>query len=108
MTAFEVTCQGKSKTLQDWAKGISIRDRARLGPEERANFRDIVNVMSGLALSARFLEVAPEYPTFSVLVTEENRRALVANTLKTLAGGTRTKDAIAILEAMEMLDGDRI
>lgn len=108
MTAFEVTYQGKSKTLQDWAKGISIRDKARLGPEERANFRDIVNVVSGLALGSRFAELAPEYPTFSVLVTEENRRQLVANTLKTLLGGPRTKDAIAILEALEMLDGDRI
>jgi hypothetical protein len=108
MTAFEVTYQGKTKTLQDWAKGISIRDRARLGHDERANFRDIVNVVSGLALGPRFAEVAPEYPTFSVLVTEENRRQLVGNTLKALLGGTRTKDAVAMLEALEMLDGDRI
>jgi hypothetical protein len=108
MTAFEVTYQGKPRTLQDWAKGISIRDRARLGPEEKANFRDIVNVVSGLALGPRFAEVAPEYPTFSVLVTEENRKQLVANTLKALTGSPRTKDAIAILEALEMLDGDRI
>jgi hypothetical protein len=27
MTAFEVTYQGKTKTLQDWAKGVSIRDK---------------------------------------------------------------------------------
>lgn len=108
MTAFEVTYQGKPKTLQDWAKGISIRDRARLGPEEKANFRDIVNVVSGLALGPRFAEVAPEYPTFSVLVTEDNRKQLVANTFKALTGSPRTKDAIAILEALEMLDGDRI
>ena len=33
MTAFEVTYQGKTKTLQDWSKGISLRDRARLGPD---------------------------------------------------------------------------
>jgi hypothetical protein len=108
MTAFQVTYQGQTKTLQDWAKGISIRDKARLGPEDRANFRDIVNVVSGIALNPRFAEVAPEYPTFSVLVTEDNRRQLVGNTLKALQGGVRTKDAIAILEALEMLDGDRI
>jgi hypothetical protein len=35
MTAFEVTYQGKTKTLQEWTRGISLRDKARLGPEER-------------------------------------------------------------------------
>ena len=108
MSAFEVTYQGKTKTLQEWAKGVSIRDKLRLGPDERANFRDIINVTSGLALGTHFGDLAPEYPTFSVLVTEANRKQLIANTLKALAGGTRTKDAIAILDAMEMLDGDRI
>ena len=108
MTAFEVTYQGKTKNLQDWAKGVNIRDRLRLGSDERANFRDIVNVVSGLALNQQFAEVSPEYPTFPVLVTESNRKQLVGNALKALAGGTRTKDANAILDALEMLDGDRI
>ena len=108
MSAFEVTCQGKSKTLQEWAKGVSLRDKLRLGPEERANFRDIVNVTAGLALGAHFANLAPEYPAFSVLVTESNRKQLVGNALRALAGGTRTKDAAAILDALELLDGDRV
>jgi hypothetical protein len=108
MTAFEVSYQGKSKTLQEWTKGVSLRDKARLGPEERINFRDVVNVISGLALNNQFAEVAPEYPTFSALVTEVNRKQLVGNALRALAGGNRTKDAIIILDGLEMLDGDRI
>jgi hypothetical protein len=108
MTAFEVTYQGKTKTLQDWSKGVSMRDKARLGPDERINFRDVVNIVSGLALNPQFAETSPEYPSFSVLVTETNRKQLIGNTLKALAGGTRTKDAAAILDALEMLDGDRI
>lgn len=108
MTAYEVTYQGKTRTLQEWTKGVSLRDKARLGPEERINFRDVVNVTSGLALNNQFTDDAPEYPIFSVLLTEANRRQLVSNALKTLAGGPRTKDAVAILDALEMLDGDRI
>lgn len=108
MTAFEVTYQGKSKALQEWAKGVSLRDKARLGPEERINFRDVVNVISGLALNNQFAEVAHEYPTFSALVTEANRKQLVGNALRALAGGNRTKDAVVILDGLEMLDGDRI
>jgi hypothetical protein len=108
MTAFEVTYQGKTKTLQEWTKGVSIRDKLRLGADERANFRDIVNVISGLALKQHFADIAPDYPVFSMLVTETNRKQLVGSALKALAGGTRTKDANAILDALEMLDGDRI
>lgn len=108
MTAFEVTYQGKTKTLQDWTKGVSIRDKLRLGADERANFRDIVNVISGLALKQHFADIAPDYPVFSMLVTETNRKQLVGSALKALAGGTRTKDANAILDALEMLDGDRV
>ncbi|MDN3568614.1 DUF6079 family protein [Paeniroseomonas aquatica] len=108
MAAYEVTYQGKARTLQEWTKGISLRDKARLGPEERINFRDVVNIISGVALNNRFAEVAPEYPTFSALVTESNRRQLVGNALRALAGGNRTKDAVVILDGLEMLEGDRI
>lgn len=108
LTAFEVTYQGKAKTLQDWAKGVSLRDRARLGPEERINFRDIVNIVSGLVLSQHFADIAPEYPKFPVLVTEANRKSLIGATLRALAGGTRTKDATAVFDALEVLDGERI
>lgn len=107
-TAFEVTYQGKAKTLQDWAKGVSLRDRARLGPDEKINFRDIVNIVSGVVLAQRFADIAPEYPKFPVLVTEANRKSLITSTLRALAGGTRTKDATAVLDALEVLDGERI
>ena len=108
MTAYEVTHQGKAQTLQEWTKGISLRDKARLGSEQRINFRDVVNTISGLALNNQFTEVAPEYPTFSALVTQSNRKQLVGNALRALAAGNRTKDAVVILDGLEMLDGDRI
>lgn len=108
MTAFEVTYQGKTRRLAEWAKGVSMRDKLRLGPDDRANFRDIVNVTASLALGTHFADLAPEYPTFSVLVTESNRKQLITHALRRLAGGPATRDAIAILDALEMLDGDRI
>lgn len=108
LEAFEVTFQGKSKTLRDWTKGISLRDKARLGPDERINFRDVVNVIAGIALSSRFSDISPEYPTFSALVTESNKKQLIGNALRALSGSTRTKDAVIVLDGLEMLDGDRI
>ena len=41
-------------------------------------------------------------------MTEANRKLLIGSALRALAGGTRTKDAVAILDALEMLDGDSI
>ncbi|CAA9892391.1 ATPase [Candidatus Methylobacter favarea] len=108
LTAFEVTYQGKTKTLQNWIKGVSLRDKARLGADERINFRDVVNVISGLVLAPHFHDLSPEYPAFPVLITESNRKMVISNALKALAGGTKTKDAIAVLDALEMLEGDRI
>jgi len=105
MTAYEVTYQGKTKTLQAWVTGVSLRDKARLGPEDRINFRDVVNVVSGMALACHFAELAPEYPSFSAFVTEMNRRQLVTNALKMLAGGPKTKDGTVVLDALQMLDG---
>ncbi|MGD8217686.1 DUF6079 family protein [Pseudomonas thivervalensis] len=108
MNAYEVTYQGKKASLQDWVKGISLRDKARLGNDERVNFRDVVNVVAGLAMNQQFAETAPEYPTFPVLVTRSNLKQMVGSALKALAGGTRSKDANAVLDALEMLDGERI
>jgi len=82
MTALEVTHAGKSKPLADWVRGVSMRDKARLGADDRINFRDIVNVVSGLAFGQQFADLAPEYPTFSLLVTEINRKQLVVSALQ--------------------------
>ncbi|MFB1485585.1 MULTISPECIES: DUF6079 family protein [unclassified Thiocapsa] len=108
MTALDVTFGGKTKPLQDWVRGVGLRDKAHLGADERVNFRDVVNVVSGLALGQSFADMAPEYPTFSILLTEMNRKQLMLGALRWLAGGPRTKDAVAVLDALEMLDGDRI
>ncbi len=107
-TAFEVNHGGKSRPVQDWVKGVALRDRAHLGPDDVVNFRDLVNVVAGLALRQHFADLAPEYPSFSLLVTEANRKQLVGSALRWLAGGPRTKDAVAILDALGLLDGDRI
>lgn len=61
-------------------QGISLRDKARLGPEERINFRDVVNVTLRPGLNNQFMKVSPEYPTFSVLI-RINRGQLLFCTL---------------------------
>ena len=106
--AFEVVYQGKKKPLMDWAKGVDFRARAGLGANERINFRDMINTISGICLSHHFEDIAPQYPQFSVLVTHLNREQYAKDALRVISGGNRTKQATAVLDALKLLDGDRI
>ena len=108
ITAFEVTYQGRTKTMTEWAKGTSIRELSGIGSHERINFRDLVNTVAGICLGAHFQDQAPEYPAFSVLITGANRAQAAQDTLRAIAGQIRTKQATAVLDALELLDGERL
>ena len=108
VTAFEVTYQGRSKPLTEWAKGKSIRERSGISSHERINFRDLVNTIAGICLGAHFQDQAPEYPFFSVLITGVNRAQAAQDALRAIAGQNRTKQATAVLDALELLDGERL
>jgi hypothetical protein len=107
-TAFEVTHQGRAKVMAEWAKGKSIRDLSGIGAYERINFRDVVNAVASICLGAHFQDQAPEYPSFSVLITGANRAQAAQDALRVIAGQNRTKQATAVLDALELLDGDRL
>ncbi len=106
--AFEVTYQGRAKSLTEWAKGKSIRELSGIGSHERINFRDLVNTIAGVCLGAHFQDQAPEYPFFSVLITGTNREQAAQDALRAIAGQNRTKQATAVLDALELLDGERL
>jgi Family of unknown function (DUF6079) len=101
-TAFEVTYQGKSKPLLGWVKGKAV------GGGGRINVRDVVNTVASVCLAPHFKELAPDYPTFSVLITTATREQAAQDALKGIAGGTRTRQATAVLDALELLDGERL
>ena len=106
--AFEVTYQGRSKSMTEWAKGKSIRDLSGLSPHETINFRDLVNTIAGVCLAPNFENQAPDYPFFSVLITGNNRAQAAQDALRAIAGQNRTKQATAVLDALELLDGEKI
>ena len=107
-TAFKATYQGRSKSLTEWAKGKSIRELSGIGSHERINFRDLMNTISGVCLETHFQDQAPEYPFFSVLITGTNRDQAAQDALRAIAGQNRTKQAAAVLDALELLDGERL
>lgn len=107
-TAFEVTCQGRAKSLTEWVKGKSFREVSGIAPGERLNFRDLVNTIASVCLAPHFQNLAPEYPSFTVLITGANRAQAAQDALRAIAGQHRTKQATAVLDALELLDGSRL
>jgi succinate dehydrogenase flavin-adding protein (antitoxin of CptAB toxin-antitoxin module) len=101
-TAFEVTYQGKQKPLLEWVKG---KLRTHTGS---ANIRDIVNTVGSVCLAGSFEDDAPEYPVFSALITNDNREQAVQDAIKYIALGRKTQLAAAVLDAFDLLDGDKL
>ena len=106
--AFEVTYRGRTKSLIEWAKDKSIRALSGIAPHERINFRDLVNTIAGICLDTHFQDQAPEYPRFSVLITGTSRTQAAQDALRAIAGQNRTKQATAVLDALELLDGEKL
>ena len=110
-TAFEVTHQGRTKTVPQWLKGVNIREALGFGPQHAAtpgSILDHVNLVAATALADHFEAEAPEYPRFSVPVTTQSRAQAAADALRVVRGARPTKQATAVLDALELLDGDRL
>jgi hypothetical protein len=102
-TAYEVTHRGQRKKLLEWVKGKAIATSGG-----RANVRDTVNGVAAICLAPHFQDQAPNYPTFSILITGDNRLQAADDAVRAVAGQLRTKQATAVLDALELLDGDRL
>ena len=59
-------------------------------------------------LAPDFENQSPDYPTFSVLITRQNRDQTAGEALKWIAGGVRAKQGAAVLDALGLLDGDQL
>ena len=101
-TAFEVEHQGTSKGLAAVVQGKLP------GGLERATVRDFVNRAASVLLGPHFQDKSPDYPIFSVPVTRHNRDQAAQDALRWIGGSVRSKQGTAILDALELLDGDRL
>ena len=106
--AFEVTYQGRTKSLLEWAKDKPNREMSGFGTPGRVDIREQINTITGRILSAHFHDQAPEYPYFSVHITGQNREQAAVDAMRAIAGQNRTKQATAVLDALELLDGERL
>ena len=101
-TAFEVTYRGRTKPLMGWIKSTPT------GTGARANVSEMVNAASSVALATHFENEAPQYPTFADYHTAKSRPQAVRDALRWIDGSPKTQQAAKVLDALELLDGDRL
>ena len=107
-SAFDIGYQGRRKALLEWSEGRSLRELSGISPAERINFRDLINTVAGICLETHFADQAPSYPVFSVLITSANRAQAAQDALRWIAGATRTRQGTAVLDSLDLLDGDKL
>jgi len=99
LTSFEVVHQGVPKKLVEWLKA------QRTG---NATVRDLLELTGSVCLAASFEDRYPEYPTFTVKLTTSNLTQPTEDAIRWLAGGVKNNLAIAVLDGLELLDGERL
>ncbi|MFH0960728.1 MAG: DUF6079 family protein, partial [Pseudomonadota bacterium] len=102
-SAFEVTYQGQTKKPLQWMAGKALQQSGA-----GTSFRDIVKNIAASCMEGHFSDQAPEYPLFSILITNTVRPEAARDAMRAIAGMNMTKQAIAVLDALELLDGGRI
>jgi len=101
--AVEITYQGSRKKFIEWLKGS--------GGGGSLNIRDAVNAVASKCLAEHFVNRAPEYPHFSTLITygrDGNAQQAAQEALRGIAQPNRSKQATAVLDALELLDAEKL
>ncbi|MCB1057643.1 MAG: ATP-binding protein, partial [Acidobacteria bacterium] len=101
-TAFDVTYQGKTRSLAQVIQGKVASGLSQ------ATVRDLVNTASAVCLAPHFEDQSPEYPIFTVLITRLNRGQAAQDALRWIAGSVKSRSGTAVLDALELLDGDQL
>lgn len=106
--AYEVKYNGKSKPIMDWFKGDTVRSITGLTDSEHGSVKDIFESVASVVLEDYFQSLAQEYPKFSQRITKETISIATKDVLSYMAGGAATKRATAVLDALELLEGEKL
>ncbi|MCY3016303.1 MAG: DUF6079 family protein [Planctomycetota bacterium] len=99
LTSFEVVHQGVPKKLVEWLKGHKTGGAA---------VRDLLELTGSVCLAKSFEDRYPDYPSFAVKLYASNLKQPTEDVLRWLAGGVKNNQATAVLDGLELLDGDKL
>ncbi|MBN2345394.1 MAG: ATP-binding protein [Candidatus Aminicenantes bacterium] len=99
--AMDVTYHGVTRPLVEWIKEGAA-------PRATSSVRDLINAVASACLTPYFAEAFPGYPAFSILVTQASREQAANEAVRWLSGGLKTRQGTAVLDALDLLDGERV
>ena len=99
LTAFEVMHQGVPKKMVEWLKGQRTGD---------VSVGDLLKLTGSVCLAQAFEDRYPQYPSFTVKLFSTHLKQPTEDVLRWLAGGMRNQQATAVLDGLELLDGDKL
>ena len=99
LTSFEVVYQGVPKKLVEWLKGHKTGGAA---------VRELLELTGSICLAASFEDRYPEYPKFTAKLTASNLKQPTEDVIRWLAGGVKNNLATAVLDGLELLDGEKL
>ena len=99
LTSYEVVHQGVPHKMVEWLKGHRTGNAA---------VRDLLELTGSVCLATSFEDRYPEYPTFTVKLYASNLKQPTEDVLRWLAGGVKNNQATAVLDGLELLDGDKL
>jgi hypothetical protein len=99
LTSFDVIHQGVPKKMVEWLKGNRTGNAA---------VRDLLELTGSVCLAASFADSYPEYPTFALQLSVCNLKQPTEDAIRWLVGGVKNDLATAVLDGLELLDGDKL
>jgi energy-coupling factor transporter ATP-binding protein EcfA2 len=99
LTSFDVIHQGVPKKMVEWLKGHRTGNAA---------VRDLLELTGSVCLAASFEDRYPEYPRFTVQLSASNLKQPTEDVIRWLSGGVKNNQATAVLDGLELLDGDKL
>lgn len=106
--AFELTNQGRTRSAAEWIRSEPVRGVPSAASHAPNDFRSQIDAAAAACLAPNFEHRAPGYPFFSVLIRGGERTQAAQEALQAIAGQNRSPRATAVLDALELLDGNRI
>jgi energy-coupling factor transporter ATP-binding protein EcfA2 len=99
LTSFDVIHQGVPRKMVEWLKGH------RTG---NSTVRDLIELTGSVCLAASFQDRYPEYPSFTMQLNVSNLKQPTEDVIRWLSGGVKNNLAVAVMDGLELLDGDKL
>ncbi len=105
---FQISYRNSTKLFTTWSSSINLRELSGISGSETLSFKQQIDTLASGLLSDYIAELKPDYPEFSIKITNQNRRQTVQEALRAVVKGQISRQANAVLSALDLRSGEGI